>query len=78
VTLSFICTSEHVGAHTLRPSSARVELERGRCPVCVGQALEGSPQHGLEWARCPCCEAMWRLEDEGFAVRSGRLVEEWA
>jgi formate dehydrogenase maturation protein FdhE len=56
----------------------RKELERGKCPVCIGQPLEGVAHGGLEWARCPCCQAQWRLEDEGFAVRSGGLIEEWA
>jgi formate dehydrogenase maturation protein FdhE len=78
VKLSFTCVAEHEAARPLVSHSARAELERGRCPVCVGQPLEGVAHHGLEWARCPCCQAAWRLEDEGFAVRSGGLVEEWA
>jgi hypothetical protein len=78
VKLSFSCVAEHDSSHALQPRSVRVELEQGRCPVCTGQALDGSPQGGLEWARCPCCDATWRLEGEGFAIRSGGLVEEWA
>jgi formate dehydrogenase maturation protein FdhE len=57
--------------------TARVSLERGVCPVCPGKQLEGTPFGGLEWARCPCCASQWRLEDEGFALRPGRIVEEW-
>jgi len=76
--VSFACVVDHGEAHALAPRSVRVELEHGRCPVCAGQVLEGTPQGGLEWAHCPCCDATWRLEDDGFAVRSGALVEEWS
>jgi hypothetical protein len=75
--LTFACVSDHEEPHPLLSRSARSELEHGRCPVCVGQPLEGVPRGGLEWARCPCCQAKWRLEDDGFAVYSGGLVEEW-
>ena len=75
--VSFSCASDHEAPRSLPTRSVRVELEHGRCPVCSGQPLEGVPHGGLEWARCPCCNANWRLEDDGFAVRSGGLVEEW-
>jgi hypothetical protein len=75
--LCFACTSDHAEPRPLATHSVRASLEQGQCPVCVGQALEGRPHGGLEWARCPCCDAKWRVEDEGFAVRSGGLIEEW-
>jgi hypothetical protein len=75
--LAFACTSDHEEPRPLAAHSVRSALERGRCPVCVDQPLEGAPHGGLEWARCPCCQARWRIEDEGFAVRSGGLLEEW-
>jgi formate dehydrogenase maturation protein FdhE len=76
--VAFACAQQHEEPVPLPAHAVRAELEHGRCPVCTGQTLDGEPRGGLEWARCPCCEARWRLEDEGFAVRSGGLVEEWA
>jgi hypothetical protein len=76
--MSFACETGHEPMRPLLGRSVRVELEQGRCPVCVDQGLEGVPSGGLEWARCPCCQSEWRLEDTGFAVRTGRLVEEWS
>ena len=76
--VSLTCASAHDEPRPLPEHSVRKELERGTCPVCIGQPLEGVAHGGLEWARCPCCQAKWRLEDEGFAVRSGGLSEEWA
>lgn len=75
--MSFACTSDHDPPHPMVGHSVRKSLERGLCPVCAGQALIGSAAGGLDWARCPCCQAEWRLENDRFAVRSGQLVEEW-
>jgi hypothetical protein len=75
--LAVTCTAEHDEPRMLATHSVRSALEQGCCPICSGQVLEGAPHGGLEWARCPCCQAKWRIEDEGFAVRSGGLVEEW-
>jgi hypothetical protein len=75
--LSFACLLDHDEPRPVPPHSVRHELQHDRCPVCTGQPLEGSAVGGLEWARCPCCKARWRLEDEGFSVRSGGLIEEW-
>jgi hypothetical protein len=30
-----------------------------------------------EIALCPCCGSEWRLEADGFALRPGRIREEW-
>jgi formate dehydrogenase maturation protein FdhE len=76
--MSLACDVDHEQMRPLLGRSVRAELEHGRCPVCTGQVLKGSPAGGLEWARCPCCQSEWRLENDGFAVRTGRLVEEWA
>jgi hypothetical protein len=75
--MSFACEQDHAPLRPLLGHSVRVSLEDGLCPVCVGQLLKGSPAGGLDWARCPCCQSEWRLENEGFALRTGHLVEEW-
>jgi hypothetical protein len=75
--MSFGCAIDHEPAHPFRERSVRIELENGRCPVCIGEPLEGEPYGGLEWGTCACCGASWRLEDDGFAVRTGELIEEW-
>ena len=76
--MSFICLVEHELPQPSTGHDVRRQLERGQCPVCPGHELEGVPLGGLEWARCPCCGSDWRLEPEGFALRPGRVVEEWA
>jgi hypothetical protein len=76
--MSFACEVDHEPERPMVGHTVRVGLERGMCPVCPRQALEGAAVGGLEWARCPCCGSQWRLEDEGFALRPGRIVEEWA
>jgi hypothetical protein len=77
VKLSWECEVGHEPASHMLGHPARVSLERGLCPVCPDQELEGRPVGGLEWARCPCCGSQWRLEDDGFALRPGRILEEW-
>ena len=72
------CEVTHEPERPVVGHTVRVALERGVCPVCPGQVLEGNAARGLEWARCPCCGSHWRLEDDGFALRPGRIVEEWA
>jgi formate dehydrogenase maturation protein FdhE len=76
--MSLACDVGHEPMRPLVGHSVRVALEHGRCPVCTDRWLDGIPSGGLGWARCSCCESEWRLEDEGFAVRTGRLVEEWS
>ena len=44
--------------------------------LLAGHALEGNATSALEWSRGPCCSSQWRLEDDGFALRPGRIVEE--
>jgi len=75
--MSFACLAEHAVPHAGAGHGVRVHLEEGRCPVCPDHALEGLALGGLEWAHCPCCGSDWRLEPEGFALRPGRIVEEW-
>jgi formate dehydrogenase maturation protein FdhE len=70
--------AEHELPHPAVGHSVRVHLERGQCPVCPGQELEGVAFGGLEWAHCPCCASDWRVEPDGFSLRPGRIVEEWA
>jgi formate dehydrogenase maturation protein FdhE len=76
--MSFACLSEHELPHPAVEHSVRVHLERGQCPVCPGHELDGVASGGLEWAHCQCCGSDWRLETDGFALRPGRIVEEWA
>ncbi len=73
----FACEVDHEPERPMVGHTVRVGLEQGLCPVCPGHALEGIAAGGLDWARCPCCGSYWRLEDDGFALRPGRIVEEW-
>ena len=75
--MSWECEVGHEPEHSVLEHSVRVSLERGFCPVCPGMELEGEAYGGLEWARCPCCGSQWRVEDDGFALRPGRILEEW-
>lgn len=75
--MSFACEMDHQPEHAMLGHSVRVLLELGHCPVCPGEVLEGEAMGGLEWAVCPCCGSRWRLEDDGFALRPGRILEEW-
>ncbi len=76
--MSLLCEVEHALPQPTAAHGLRVQLERGLCPVCPGHELEGEAFGGLEWAHCPCCESDWRLDPEGFALRPGRIIEEWA
>ena len=76
--MSFACEVDHEPEHTMLGHTVRVDLERGNCPVCPDSALAGAPAGGLEWAACPCCGSLWRLDADGFALRPGRIVEEWS
>jgi formate dehydrogenase maturation protein FdhE len=76
--MSFACEVDHEPEHTMLGHTVRVDLERGHCPVCPGSALAGAAAGGLEWAVCPCCGSRWRLDTDGFALRPGRIVEEWS
>ena len=76
--MSFSCIAEHRAPSSVAPHGVRRQLERGHCPICPDQQLEGVVFGGLEAARCPCCGSEWRLEPEGFALRPGRVLEEWS
>ncbi len=76
--MSFACLTEHESRQPAAQHGVRVRLEQGVCPVCPDQELEGLASGGLEWAHCPCCGSDWRLEPEAFALRPGRIVEEWS
>jgi hypothetical protein len=76
--MSFACLAEHDTPHPAAGHGVRTRLERGVCPVCPEHQLAGSASGGLEWARCPCCGSDWRLESDSFAMRPGRIVEEWS
>ena len=75
--LSFACEIDHEPLHDVLRHKTRRSLLEGTCPVCPDQQLEGQAYGGLEWARCPCCGSQWRLEDDSFALRPGRIFEEW-
>jgi len=75
--MSFACEVGHEPEHEMVGHTVRVRLERGICPVCPDRSLSGQAFGGLGWATCPCCGSRWRLEDDGFALRPGRIVEEW-
>ncbi|HZP29839.1 MAG TPA: hypothetical protein VFC99_12865 [Acidimicrobiia bacterium] len=76
--MSFACEIDHEPEHSMLRHGVRVDLEMGQCPVCPGSELVGSVAGGLEWAACPCCGSQWRLDDDGFALRPGRILEEWS
>ena len=71
------CEVDHEPERLMAGHAVRVGLEQGLCPVCPGHALEGNAPWGLGWARCPGCGSCWRLANFGFALRPGRLAEEW-
>jgi hypothetical protein len=75
--MSLSCLAEHELPQPMAGRRVRSHLEQGTCPVCPGHGLEGHAAGGLEWAQCPCCGSSWRLESDGFALRPGRIVEEW-
>jgi hypothetical protein len=75
--MSFACETDHRPEHPMLGHTVRVLLGRGLCPVCPDQLLDGDAFGGLDWATCPCCGSQWRLEDDGFGLRPGRIVEEW-
>jgi formate dehydrogenase maturation protein FdhE len=76
--MSFACEVDHEPEHPMLGHTVRVDLERGHCPVCPGRELTGVPAGGLAWAKCPCCGSLWRLDEDGFALRPGRILEEWS
>ena len=76
--MSFACEVDHEPEHPMLGHTVRVDLELGHCPVCPGRALHGGVTGGLEWAKCPCCGSWWRLDDDGFALRPGKILEEWS
>ena len=76
--MSFSCLAEHDAPQPVAGRGVRTHLEHGTCPVCPDHALDGPASGGLEWARCSCCGSDWRLEADGFALRPGRIVEEWS
>jgi hypothetical protein len=75
--MSFACEASHEPELPMLGHTVRVGLEQGVCPVCPGHQLVGDPLGGLAWARCPCCGSQWRLEEDGFALRPGQILEEW-
>ena len=68
---------DHEPERLMTGHTVRVDFEQGLCRVCSGRALEGNVAGGLEWAGCRCCGLHWRVEDDGFALGPGRVVEEW-
>ena len=75
--MSFGCEVAHEPERPILGHTVPRGVERGLCPICPGRILEGDALGGLEWAECPCCGSRWRLEDEGFALRPGTIIEEW-
>jgi formate dehydrogenase maturation protein FdhE len=76
--MSFACEAGHEQEHPMVGHTVRVQLEDGLCPICPSKELKGTVYGGLEWAECTCCGSSWRLEDDGFALRPGRILEEWS
>jgi hypothetical protein len=69
------CERDHVPPLDVDSVSVRVAIADGRCPVCPEEPLAAGER---QWQTCACCGSGWRLEDEeGFACRPGRLIEEW-
>jgi hypothetical protein len=75
--MSFGCEVGHEPEQPVVGHTVRVGLERGLCPICPSRRLEGDARGALGWAHCPCCGSQWRLENDGFALRPGRIIEEW-
>ena len=75
--MSFACDVDHEPEHLVLGLTVRVGLERVLWPVCPSQALEGNAAGTWSGPSCPCCGSQWRLEDDGFVFRSGRIVKEW-
>ena len=76
--MSFACEAAHEREHPMVGHTVRVELDRGVCPICPDHELKGTVYGGLDWAECTCCGSSWRLEEDGFALRPGRILEEWS
>ena len=75
-----ITFSDGDGTHLGAPGPDVTRDRPGSDPVRdrpAREQLEGSPFDGLDWARCSCCGSQWRLEDDGFSLRPGRILEEW-
>lgn len=69
------CERDHMPPLDVDSASVRVAIADGSCPVCPGEPLAVAER---QWKTCSCCGSGWRLEDdEGFACRPGRLIEEW-
>ena len=72
------CENDHAPPQDTAAPGIVTSVTAGMCPVCPGERLRGrAAAADATWALCPCCGAAWRLEDDGFAVLPGRLVEEW-
>jgi hypothetical protein len=81
VRLYFGCSRDHRPPRDAEETGVVVSIAAGYCPVCPEERLGPVPSAETEgdaaWARCGCCDSAWRLEDQGFACRPGRLVEEF-
>jgi hypothetical protein len=81
VRLYFGCSKDHRPPRDAEATGVVVSIAAGFCPVCPEEPLR--PASDAEtagndaWAHCGCCDSSWRLEDQGFACRPGRLVEEF-
>ena len=71
------CEADHVPPRDAAAPSVRASIAAHVCPVCPTEPLRPFKQGTADWAECSCCGSAWRLEDEGFACRPGRIVEEW-
>jgi hypothetical protein len=74
------CSKDHLPPRDADAAGLVVSIAAGYCPVCPEERLQGAPGTGgdeTSWTRCGCCDSSWRLDDEGFACRPGRLVEEY-
>jgi hypothetical protein len=79
VRLYFGCSKDHRPPRDAEATGGVVTIAAGYCPVCPEERLRPASETagGDAWARCGCCDSYWRLEDQGFACRPGRLVEEF-
>ena len=74
------CSKDHAPPRDAGATGVVVSIAAGYCPVCPEERLRpasGASGGEAVWARCGCCDSLWRLDGEGFACRPGRLVEEY-
>ena len=71
------CETDHVPPRDVDSPGLRASITAHICPVGPGEVLRPLENGIADWTECACCGSAWTLEDQGFACRPGRIVEEW-